>query len=134
MSNKNILEAIEGISDAISSRGSSGGGVLTMVRYDQGLWSDRLMVRKNDEMVPFTVNDLLENDAWKTIPVLVYYDDVLLAFELPRSISIDGDEDEVVYISYLDYLFAASTDTDHAFLLYDPSSDPGDDDGDAPPK
>ena len=83
MSKKNILEALEGISDAISgggggsaSGGSGNSGLgFTLVYYDPfDAQSTSLKAVENDNLVPFTVSDLIGEsieDAIKTVPILL---------------------------------------------------------------
>ena len=83
MSNKNILEAIEGISNAISG----GGGGFTMV-YPHIVETDGnpapavvLVTTINGESVPFTLEDLMydtQPPSLKTIPVTLDDLDILL--------------------------------------------------------
>ena len=76
MSKKNIVDALEGISDAISGGGSGNSGLgFTVVYYDpSNKQSTSLMAIKNGNLVPFTVTDLVGQsvqDAIKTVPILL---------------------------------------------------------------
>ena len=140
MSKKNIVDALEGISDAISGGGSSGGGGgsssgggsgnsglgFTPVFYE---FSDKhitpLMFLKDGDFVPFTVTDLLgESDLEpiKTVPILIMLPSGVIpggVFNM-KAIAVGPDDAQLVFsgMGNIDeFEFFADSSSSGAFVL-----------------